>query len=164
MFIPVVMVTVVRYSSRGEKIQEFQIFHERPTPELSLEREWLICENMNGNICTVHRYTFTIYSSYTNSVVVYDKSGEVRFRYDGKGRTRRFEFEPHGLATDSVGHILISDNTNNVVHLISQDRDFIAYILTEDDRITCPWGIAVDQSDNLWVVERDNVKVYLSLL
>lgn len=74
----------------------------------------------------------------------------------------RFDnFDLFGLATDSLGHILISNPTDHVVHLISQGGDFIAFILTKDDGITCPWGIGVDQSVSLWLTEREMARVKL---
>ncbi|XP_055999609.1 E3 ubiquitin-protein ligase TRIM71-like [Ostrea edulis] len=156
-----VRVRVVRYNCSGTKIQEFQISQNMTGV---VPREWPICENVNADICTVdmrsdHMYKF----SARNRVVVYDKSGNHRFQYGRRGGTQKFDhLEPRGLATDSLGHILISDGFNHVVHLISQDGQFIAYILTKDDGIACPWGIAVDQSDNLWLVEHkgSRVKVY----
>ncbi|XP_056001578.1 uncharacterized protein LOC130048618 [Ostrea edulis] len=153
-------VTVVRYNCSGEKIQEFKILQCNNYMSPS---KWPVCENVNGDICTGYIYVF----SRSNRVVVYDKSGKFRFHYDGRGGTQKFDhLKPRGLANDSLGHILISDNANNVVHLISQDGDFIAYILTKDDGIACPWGITVDQSDNVWLVEhkRALVKVYQYML
>jgi hypothetical protein len=47
-------VTVVRYSSSGEKMKEFQILREKESyPEVV--GHWPICENVNGDICTGHR-------------------------------------------------------------------------------------------------------------
>ncbi|XP_048742929.2 uncharacterized protein LOC125656364 [Ostrea edulis] len=155
----VATVTIVRYSSSGEKIQEFKICREHCECQRHckiLEEEWPICENVNGDLCIGHRYKHAI-----DKVVVCSKSGNARFDYNGLGGTQKFDwFKVHGLATDSLGHILISDGFNHVVHLISQNGDFIAYILTQNDRISCPSGISVDQSDNLWLVESGSVKVY----
>jgi hypothetical protein len=95
----------------------------------------------------------------------YYKSGKMQFRYYERGGIGTFcslvfRFQPIDLITDSLGHILISDNNDRVVHIISQDGDFIAHLLTQSDGISCPRGIAVDQSDNLWLVDREGVKVY----
>jgi acyl-CoA hydrolase len=161
-----VTVTMARYTSNGEEIQQFQL-RKYDTTGLSMEKGWSICENVNGDICTS--------CPFSSEVKVCDKSGNMRFCYDVRcksrtfgygwqGRSRMFgvtnHFQPRCLATDSLGHILISDNKDRVVHIISQDGDFIAHLLTQSDGITCPRGIAVDQSNNLWLVDREGVKVY----
>ncbi|XP_062569592.1 E3 ubiquitin-protein ligase TRIM71-like [Saccostrea cucullata] len=143
---------VERYSSSGRKIQVF---------EMNLIREGLsinpcfVSENINGDIC------ISDWSINDGKVVVLNKSGNFRFIYDGKVRESKDEFKPIGVATDSLGHILIADNANNSVHLISQDGEFLSFILTKD-MITKPRGISIDSSDKLWVVERISgfVKVF----
>jgi sugar lactone lactonase YvrE len=151
---------VFRYGSDGKKVQEYQM------PEEDKEREiWgqfyesiYVCENVNGDVCTVYAVVIRHYKT-VRKVIVFKSSGSLHFQYDGSA-TQRFEsFTPVGLTTDSLGNILISDSDNHAVHLISQDGDFIAYILTKDDEISCPWGITVDASDSLWLVERDNSRV-----
>ncbi|XP_062572075.1 E3 ubiquitin-protein ligase TRIM71-like [Saccostrea cucullata] len=146
---------VVKYSSSGRKIQEFETDQNRrrlffyPT---------FVCDNINEDICVSDW-------SMNKNVVVLTKSGNLRFKYDGKVQAGRFKFDPYGLATDSLGHILIANNANNAIHLISQDGDFLSCILTENDGIALPHGISVDTHDNLWLVEYKNacVKVYQHL-
>jgi hypothetical protein len=162
-----IMVTLVRYSGNGNKTQQFQLLKETRLTPLSIERGLSICENVNGDICL----GVVAYSE----VKVYDKSGSMRFCYDVRCKSRTFgcgwqgrrrifgvtyHFQPRFLATDSLGHILISGNNDCVVHIISQDGDCIAHLLTQSDGISCPRGIAVDQSDNLWLVDNESVKVY----
>ncbi|XP_062603060.1 E3 ubiquitin-protein ligase TRIM71-like [Saccostrea cucullata] len=143
---------VVKYSSSGRMIQEFRTDQNG---ERLFINPWGVCENVNEDICV---------SDFNSKVVVLTKSGNLRFKYDGKvlKQTLKKEFAPRGVATDSLGHILIADKDNNVVHLISQDADFLSYILTENDGISRPYGISVDRHDNLWMVECENacVKVY----
>ncbi|XP_061195397.1 E3 ubiquitin-protein ligase TRIM71-like [Saccostrea echinata] len=150
---------VVKYSKSGKKIQEFQT--DQNGERLFIHPRF-ICENVNDDFC-ISDLNFM-----NNNVVVLNKSGNLRFRYDGNVvfKTLKEEFQPSGVATDSLGHILIADNANKAVHLISQDGNFLSYILTEDDGISRPWGISVDTSDNLWLVEEENtcVKVYQYLL
>ncbi|XP_062580080.1 uncharacterized protein LOC134242076 [Saccostrea cucullata] len=153
---------VVKYSSNGWKIQEF---HTDQNGESLFNGPRFVCENINEDICVSDSLNKVV-----NKVVVLNKSGNLRFKYDGKvpKQTLKKEFDPRGVATDSQGHILIADKANNAVHLISQDGDFLSYILTKDDGISRPWGISVDTSDNLWIVEGENacIKVfhYLSSL
>ncbi|XP_062622235.1 uncharacterized protein LOC134283771 [Saccostrea cucullata] len=144
---------VVKYSSSGRKIQEFQT--DQNGEGLFIHPR-LVCENVNEDICVTDWNLC--------KVVVLNKGGSLRFKYEGNVPSRMLKatFNPHGVATDSLGHILIADRANNTVHLISQDGDFLSYILTEDDGISQPYGISVDTSDNLCLVEQDKacVKVY----
>jgi hypothetical protein len=152
LFSVTVMITMVRYSADGKKIQQFQLLQKQNAK--LIEKGWSICENVNGDICACFP---------ANEVMVCDKSGNLRFCYDGRSGTRfdfTYIFQPCGLATDSQGHILISDNNDRVVHIISQEGNFIAHLLTQSDGISCPRGIDVDQSDNLWLVDDENVNVY----
>ncbi|XP_062595035.1 E3 ubiquitin-protein ligase TRIM71-like [Saccostrea cucullata] len=144
---------VVKYSSSGRKIQEFQTDQNG---EGLFIRPSLVCENVNEDICVTDWELC--------KVVVLNKGGYLKFKYEGNVPSRMLKatFNPHGVATDSLGHILIADNANNAIHLISKDGDFLSYILTEDDGISQPYGISVDMSDNLCLVEQDKarVKVY----
>ncbi|XP_062575508.1 tripartite motif-containing protein 2-like [Saccostrea cucullata] len=140
---------VVKYNSSGRKSQEFET--DQNGESLFID-PWFICENVNEDICV---------SDWRKSkVVVLNKSGNLRFTYDWVvlAGILKDRFEPRGVAADILGHILIAD-ANNAVHLISQDGEFLSLILTEDDGISRPRGISVDRSDNLWLVEEDNVCV-----
>ncbi|XP_061195570.1 E3 ubiquitin-protein ligase TRIM71-like [Saccostrea echinata] len=145
---------VVKYSSSGSKIQEFKT--DQNGRRLFSDPRF-VCENVNDDICVSEL-------SRNKKVVVLNKSGNLRFTYDGNvlAMTLKDRFSPFGVATDSLGHILIADNDNNAVHLISRDGDFLSFIVTENDGISRPRGISVDTSDNLWLVEEKNacVKVY----
>ncbi|XP_062614525.1 E3 ubiquitin-protein ligase TRIM71-like [Saccostrea cucullata] len=143
---------VVKYSSSGRMIQEFRTDQNG---EGIFINPRFVCENVNDDICV---------SDSNNKLVVLNKSGNLRFKYDGKvlKQTLEEKFDPRGVTTDSLGHILIADSANNAVHLISQNGDFLCYILTKDDGISRPRGISVDKHDNLWLVEEKTacVKVY----
>jgi hypothetical protein len=146
----------------GTKFKEFEIAQENGH-FIEVVGDWPICENVNGDICTGHRFKDPKGKICRSKVVVYDESRKIQFTYDGQGGTTKFDgFDPLGLSTDSQGHILIVDSYNDVVHLISQDGDFITHLLTKGDGISDPSGISVDEKDHLWLVERYSarVKVY----
>ncbi|XP_048743779.2 E3 ubiquitin-protein ligase TRIM71-like [Ostrea edulis] len=143
---------VVRYRSSGEKIQE--IVHNHNGKKLySYPR--FVCENINGDVCVADR-------SNPDKLVVVNMDGEFRFNYHGKtGHLKYTFFTSLEIATDSLGHILISDCLNNVLHLISKDGEFISFLLTQD--VLRPRGLSIDKSDNLWIGEWENSCVKMKI-
>ncbi|XP_062595320.1 E3 ubiquitin-protein ligase TRIM71-like, partial [Saccostrea cucullata] len=143
---------VVKYSSSGRRIQEFQTGQNG---DRLFIYPCFVCENINDDICV---------SDSSSKVVVLTKSGSLRFTYHGNALARRSKgsFDSRGVATDSLGHIIIADNANKAVHLINQDGDLLSLILTENDGISRPYGISMDTQDNLLLVEQDKacVKVF----
>lgn len=95
---------------------------------------------LNGDICVA--------DSAENSVIVVDKEGNLRFTYRGlKGDT----FSPFYVTHDSFGNILIGDNSHFRIHLVNKDGVFLQYLLTVEDGLYSPWGLDVDENQNLWV-------------
>ncbi|XP_062575525.1 tripartite motif-containing protein 2-like [Saccostrea cucullata] len=123
--------------------------------------EIISTEHNPGGLCCTKSGDILVCMGYRGTARV---SGNLHFTYDGHviASILKDRFQPSGVATDSLGHILIADRANNAVHLISQDGDFLSYILTENDGISRPYGISVDRHDNLWLVEQEKacVKVY----
>lgn len=92
-----------------------------------------IAENTNGDICISHK-----------DVDVFDKKGNFRFSYYGH-RNTNLEFQPRGICTDTLGHILVADAGNHGVHVLdsngnlqklydvpSKENDFQLITLTID--------------------------------
>lgn len=65
-----------------------------------------IAENINGDICISHK-----------DVDVFDKKGNFRFSYYGH-RNTNLEFQPRGICTDTLGHIMVADAGNHSVHVL----------------------------------------------
>lgn len=115
-----------------------------------------ISENRNLDVCVA--------DSSAGAVVVVNQDGKLRYKYTGRpparysliGITSR-TFEPYDLATDSQGRILTADCINRCIHILDQDGQFISYIDYCDPNK--PWGVCVDQKDNLYVCEFHNGNV-----
>nr|XP_034320212.1 uncharacterized protein LOC105324438 [Crassostrea gigas] len=116
-----------------------------------------LTENGNGDICIAD------YAG--NAVVVVNSSGILRFRYGGNINTnaKNDTFKPLDIVNDEKCHILINNQSNNNVHIIDCDGNFIRYI-----EYPCTGGISVDTDHNLVVGELVTGKIriikYLELI
>lgn len=140
---------VVRYSNDKE-CQKIQ-YNEEGMPLYSGNTKIkFINENRNLDICVA--------DSRTNSVVVVDQLGKLRFRYTGHpSEARRNPFKPFGITTNSQGQILTADHNNHCIHILDKDGQFLLYI----DDVIDPFGLCIDRYDMLFVTEytTGNVKV-----
>eukprot|EP00105_Crassostrea_gigas_P013786 XP_011430215.1 PREDICTED: protein PML [Crassostrea gigas] len=138
---------VTRYNKTGTEIQNIQ--RDNKGQELYSGPHY-ITENINGDVCV---------SDYTkHAVVVVDNSGQHRFSYTGQGS----RFNPYGICTDVLGHILVCDTFSATVHLLDQDGQFLSLLLTPQQGIKYPRSVCVDNENNLWVGQRftNTVTVY----
>ncbi|XP_052677532.1 uncharacterized protein LOC128158640 [Crassostrea angulata] len=139
-------VKVTRYNKTGTEIQNIQ--RDNKGQELYSRPDY-ITENINGDVCV---------SDYNkHAVVVVDKSGQHRFSYTGQGSG----FNPFGICTDVLGHILVCDVISKTVHLLDQDGQFLSLLLTSQQGVHIPCSVCVDDENNLWVGDVANtVRVY----
>lgn len=90
------------------------------------------------------------------AVIVTDRAGQFRFRYDGKTSFQNnAPFRPVGIATDSKAHILVSDSLK--IHIIKENGQFLRFL-----DIVCSnhLRLALDEDDNLYIADtHGNVKV-----
>ncbi|XP_062616066.1 E3 ubiquitin-protein ligase TRIM45-like [Saccostrea cucullata] len=134
---------VLRMSYKGVTLQE--IMKDGEEKHLYC-RPICISENINQDIC--------VSDSRRHSVAVVDRTGLLRFVYEGGGFHKdQEEFGPAELDTDSIGNIAVSDHTNNLVHLLDVDGNLIKYLLTAKEDIFGPRGLKVDKEDRLWITE-----------
>ncbi|XP_065938405.1 tripartite motif-containing protein 2-like [Magallana gigas] len=138
---------VTRYNKTGTEIQNIQ----RDDKGRGLYRmPHYITENINGDVC--------VSDWRKHAVVVVDKSGQHRFSYKGQ----RSGFDPYGICTDVLGHILVCDYISKTVHLLNQDGLFLSLLLTDQQGIDYPYSVCVDDKNNLWVgqLATNTVTVY----
>ncbi|XP_056000075.1 uncharacterized protein LOC130048055 [Ostrea edulis] len=109
-------------------------------------------ENDNGDIVAS--------DSNADTVVVVDRTGKVRFRYNDKPPEGQKPFHPAKIVTDSMRHIIVADFNNACLHILDQNGQFIKCV------DTCglndgPVGLSVDSEGRLWVglYESGEVKV-----
>nr|XP_034320216.1 uncharacterized protein LOC117687575 [Crassostrea gigas]XP_034320217.1 uncharacterized protein LOC117687575 [Crassostrea gigas] len=133
---------VVRYSGSTE----CQVIEndKRGKPLFSVHSTAVLqlTENGNGDICIAD------YAG--NAVVAVNSSGILRFRYGGNMNTnaKTDTLKPFNIVNDEKYHILISNQSNNNVHIVDCDGKFIRYI-----EYPCTGGISVDTDHNLVVGE-----------
>ena len=127
---------VTRYNKAGKETQNIQ--RDNQGQEL-YDYPHYITENINGDICTSDMNKF--------AVVVVNELGEHRFSYTGL----RSDFQPYGICTDVLGHILVCDRGKESIHLLDQDGAFLSFILSKEQCMGYPRGICVDDENNVYV-------------
>lgn len=108
-----------------------------------------ICENMNSDMC-VADCNYRV-------IVILNRDGELRFRYNGNPSITEKSFSPTGITTDSQCCILIADVIISYIHILGQNGQFLRFIDNCDLQLPC--CVCVDTKDNLYMVERDTGKV-----
>jgi streptogramin lyase len=128
---------VMRYNKTGEELQNIQ---RNNKGQGLYSYPHYITENINGDVCV---------SDYDKcAVVVVNNSGHHRFSYTGQGS----EFNPYGICTDVLGHILVCDRVSDTVHLLDQDGQFLFLLLTQQQHgVDYPLSVRVDDENNLYV-------------
>nr|XP_034305168.1 uncharacterized protein LOC109620202 isoform X4 [Crassostrea gigas] len=119
---------VVRYSGFTEK-QTIQ-FDDKGKPLYSGNSfSKYITENRNHDVCVADYLA--------GAVVVVNQDGKLRWRYTGH--------------FSSQSRILTADDDNHCIHILDQDGQFFRYIDNCD--LNKPFGLCVDNNDNLFVCE-----------
>ena len=107
-------------------------------------------ENNNGDVC--------VSDANADTVVVVNKPGRVRFRYDGTQARPKKAFGPRGIVTDALSQIIVADCNNNCLHILDQNGQFLRCV--DDCGLEKPYGLSIDCEGKLWVgSERGDIKV-----
>ncbi|XP_061186767.1 uncharacterized protein LOC133194882 [Saccostrea echinata] len=131
---------IVRY--QGQKVVNEIFKDENEKPIYGSGKYMLFVEeNNNEDICVSDRNADT--------VVVVDKTGRVRFRFDGTPAKRKETFDPNELVTDSLSQIIVTDWRNNCLHILDQDGQFLKCVDNCD--LSNPRGLSLDNEGRLWV-------------
>ena len=90
-----------------------------------------------------------------DKIFKFDKTGKL-IKTWGKRGTGPGEFDqPHALAFDSKGRLLVGDRNNNRIQVFDQDGTF----LEEFAQFSRPSGIFIDKRDNLFVADSESESV-----
>jgi gliding motility-associated-like protein len=86
-------------------------------------------------------------------------------RIDGAGTAARFD-RPAGLGSDINGNIYVADGFNNIIRKITPDGTVTTIAGTGvaghadgaalNARFNRPWGVLLDNADNIYVADKDN--------
>ncbi|XP_062581690.1 uncharacterized protein LOC134243455 [Saccostrea cucullata] len=137
------LLKVQRYSGDSFELKQEIQFDENDTSLFRCSGDYtalVTAENRNGDIC--------IADWNARSLLILDKSGKLKTTYTG---FQSKVFDPRYVATDSHGHILVSDYDNNCVHILNESGHLVSLI----EYLRKPEGIDVDDDNNLWLVERE---------
>nr|XP_022310927.1 E3 ubiquitin-protein ligase TRIM71-like [Crassostrea virginica] len=131
---------IIRY--QGKDIKQ-EINNDGEGNPILKEGECLlyISENNNGDVC--------VSDVNAGAVVVVDKTGRVRFRYDGTQARREKSFDPRGIVTDALSQIIVTDSNNNCLHILNQNGQFLRCV--DDCGEEEPSGLSLDSEGRLWV-------------
>ncbi len=90
-----------------------------------------------------------------HSVKIFDQTGKLLQKFGnlpaGSPGTIK---DPRGITTDKNNNIVVADWGKNAVSLFSSDGSFITHLLTDDDNIKYPWGVAMNDSGQLLMSEQ----------
>ncbi|XP_062614725.1 E3 ubiquitin-protein ligase TRIM71-like [Saccostrea cucullata] len=112
-----------------------------------------MAENNNGDICVSDRNA--------DIVIVVDKTGRVRFRYDGTPARREKSFRPRQIVTDSMSQIIVIDYDNACLHILDQDGQFLRCV--DNCGLDKPSDLSLDSEGRLWVGLNDSGEIKLIL-
>uniref|UniRef100_K1P9H1 Tripartite motif-containing protein 45 n=1 Tax=Magallana gigas TaxID=29159 RepID=K1P9H1_MAGGI len=114
---------VVRYSSTGTVLQEIQ--YDSQCQPLYKQTNY-ITENVNGDIIVTDWEK--------KAVIAVDRLGIFRYSYSGVTYST--------VATDSVGHVIVTDFNGDKIHMLDRDGRFLRYIIPEGG-IKYPRGVCI---------------------
>ena len=127
---------VFLYDQKGRK-------YSIPTDDTQLEYPHYIATSEDGDV---------IVSDFKqNAVLTFDSGGKLRFKYLGNGAEGGQLKCPSAVCCDTFGNTLVADFMNDRVHLVSATGEFLGFLLTKENGITCPNFMTLDHDNNLYV-------------
>ena len=176
---PIYPMSGIRYDKRGrylvtdEHNDEVYMFNKRGRHIASLSDNNFSVSDQTATtttffkqpryICMTPDGSYVISDSANHCIKMFDSNGDFSRQFGGYGRLDGELRFPYGVACDSLGHVYVADHYNNRVSLFTAGGTFVQHVLTSDEGVTRPKGLAVVK-DLLYVSygERrsSNVSVY----
>lgn len=132
---------VNRYSESSRNLLKIQVDDKG---ENIYGRPIYITENTNGDII--------VSDEQRKAIIVVDRIGQHRFNYRGNHSSPGFN--PRGVCTNVLGHILVCNLSyhDHSVHILDQNGYFLATLLTKHrSEEYIPQDVCVDDKHNLYV-------------
>jgi DNA-binding beta-propeller fold protein YncE len=85
-------------------------------------------------------------------IVVFDRAGRYQREFGKKGSGRGEFDQPHGLAFDAEGRLLVADRSNNRIQIVDRHGAFIA----EWHQFSRPSGIHIDARGMLYAADSES--------
>ncbi|XP_056009318.1 uncharacterized protein LOC125678069 [Ostrea edulis] len=141
---------IVRYQGRNVQ-QEIEKDDDGKAIYKGGDNMLFVEENNNGDICASNIDSGT--------VVVVDKFGRIRFKYDGTPAGRKEQFSPIKVVTDSLGQIIVADYNNECLHVLDHNGRFLKCV--SNFGLEKLFGLGMDCEGRLWVgfAESGEIKV-----
>lgn len=128
------------------------------TPKGKLIDEMLFSSNFlnEPRYATISSLGQLIVSDSGNHCIrIFDKSGRVCTSFGSFGRNDgQFRF-PYGVCTDASGNIIVADRYNDRVSLFTKRGDFVNHIVTANQGIYRPQGVALSSDLKLYITHGD---------
>ncbi|XP_035658268.1 tripartite motif-containing protein 3-like [Branchiostoma floridae] len=127
----------------------------------SFERRFGKDQELEIDYVTTNKDGDVLVTDYTSrGVYVYTNSGNLRFRFGGRGSAEaQFRF-PRGICTDRFGNILVANQGNGRVDMFTSRGKFVRSVV----KINNPFGIALGPDGQLVVtnVYRHSITIFPS--
>lgn len=85
------------------------------------------------------------------AVFVFDSKGDIQFKFGGNDGDGAILKCPSDVCSDPFNNILVADFTGDRVVIISKTGEFLGYLLTKENGISCPNFITLDHEGHLFV-------------
>lgn len=128
---------ISKYKQKKELTDMFFITNGRNLFQLT--------ENNNGDVimCLTH------------AILGKERERNKHFLY--KGHESSSKFEPRGICTDAMSHILVCDVATRSVQIIDENGFFLSHLLIRQPRIITPYSLSYDvNTHRLWIGSSDN--------
>ncbi|XP_046555432.1 uncharacterized protein LOC124264710 [Haliotis rubra] len=100
-------------------------------------------------LCTTRTGNILVSDRGSKRVLCLTAEGDVVFTFPTPGRTTLGY--PRGITSTSTGDILVTDYYQHTVVHLTESRQFVRNILTEDDGVLFPQGVCVDGRGRVYI-------------